>query len=103
MVHATDVPALLPMESSADRTQLTPPMNITLIQLISEQTMQNLVPVLALKPAHVVHLTTPKTAARSAQIIEGARQAGTNTEVESNRLSEMPSIPETSRAVLRAV
>ena len=78
-------------------------MNITLIQLISEQTMQNLVPVLALKPAHVVHLTTPKTAARSAQIIEGARQAGTDTELESIRLSEMPSIPETSRAVLRAV
>jgi hypothetical protein len=78
-------------------------MSITLIQLISEQTMQNLVPVLALKPARVVHLATPKTAARSAQIVKAARQAQASTEVESIRLSEMPSIPETSRSVLRAV
>lgn len=78
-------------------------MSITLIQLISEQTMQNLVPLLALRPAHVVHLATPKTAARSAQIVEAARQAQVVTELESVRLSEMPSIPEVSRAVLRAV
>src|ERR1035441_10453051 len=76
---------------------------LTLIQLISEQTMQNLVPLLALKPTRVVHLATPKTAARSAQIVEAARQAQVSTELESIRLSEMPSIPETSRAVLRAV
>ncbi len=79
------------------------PTPLTLIQLISEQTMQNLVPLLALKPARVVHLATPKTAARSAQIVEAARQAQVVTELESVRLSEMPSIPETSRAVLRAV
>lgn len=77
--------------------------NLTLIQLISEQTMQNLVPLLALKPARVVHLTTPKTAARSAQIVEAARQANVTTELEHIRLSEMPSIPETSLAVLRAI
>ena len=78
------------------------PTPLTLIQLISEQTMQNLVPVLALKPARVVHFATPKTAARSAQIVEAARQAQVSTELESIRLSEMPSIPETSRAVVRA-
>src|SRR5438067_857322 len=77
--------------------------SLALIQLISEQTMQNLVPLLALKPAHVVHLSTPKTAARSAQIVEAARQANVIIELESIRLSEMPSIPETSRAVLRAI
>ncbi len=78
-------------------------MPIALIQLISEQTMQNLVPVLALKPAKVLHLATPKTTARSANIVEGARQAGVTTAVENIRLTEMPSIPETSRAVLRAI
>ena len=75
---------------------------LTLIQLISEQTMQNFVPLLALKPARVVHLAAPRTAARSAQIVEAARQAQVSTELESIRLSEMPSLPETSRAVFRA-
>ena len=37
------------------------PPPIALIQLISEQTMQNLMPLLALKPAKVFRLTTPKT------------------------------------------
>ena len=79
------------------------PSNLTLIQLISEQTMQNLVPLLALKPARVIHLATPKTAGRSAHIVEAARQAQVNVCVENIRLSEMPTIPETSRAVLRAI
>jgi len=78
-------------------------MPLALIQLISEQTMQNLVPVLALKPAKVFHLATPKTAARSANIVEAARQAQIVTEPENIRLTEMPSIPETSRAVIRTV
>ncbi len=43
-------------------------MPIALIQLISEQTMQNLVPVLALKPAKVFHLATPKSPAPSVPI-----------------------------------
>jgi hypothetical protein len=78
-------------------------MPIALIQLISEQTMQNLVPLLALKPAKVFHLATSKTAARSANIVEAARQAQVITEAENIRLTEMPSIPETSRAVLRSI
>lgn len=45
---------------------------LALIHLIREQTMQHLVPVLALKPASVFHLATPKTAARSANIVEAA-------------------------------
>jgi hypothetical protein len=48
---------------------------LALIQLISEQTMQNLVPVFALKSVKVFHLATPKTAARSTSIVEAARQA----------------------------
>jgi hypothetical protein len=34
-------------------------MKTALIQLVSEQTMQNLLPVLALKPDTVFHLATP--------------------------------------------
>lgn len=76
---------------------------LTLIQLVSEQTMQNLLPVLSLKPARVFHLVTPKTAARSAFIIEAARHAQVISELENIRLSEMPSIKETSRAVVRCI
>lgn len=76
---------------------------LALIQLISEQTMQNLLPLLALKPAKVFHLATPRTAARSACILEAARQAKTETILENVRLTDMPSIPETSRAVTRAI
>lgn len=76
---------------------------IALIQIISEQTMQNLVTLLALKPAKVIHLATPKTAARSNNIVEAARLALVSTEVENIRLSDMPSIPETSCAVTRSI
>ncbi len=65
--------------------------------------MQNLLPLLALKPAKVFHLATPRTAARSAYILEAARQASVETTREDVRLTEMPSIPETSRAVIRAM
>ncbi len=79
------------------------PKPFALIQLISDQTMPNLVPVLALKPAKLFHLVTPRTAARSDCIVEAARQAHVQSEPENICLTEMPSIPETSRAVLRAM
>jgi hypothetical protein len=78
-------------------------MALGLIQLISEQTMQNLLPLLALKPDKAFHLSTPKTAARSVHIVGAARQAEVASAAENIRLSEMPSIPETSRAVIRAI
>ncbi|MCL5098287.1 MAG: hypothetical protein M1608_12320 [Candidatus Omnitrophica bacterium] len=65
--------------------------------------MQNLVPVLALKPDRVYHLATSKTAARSANIIEAARQAQVITELDNICLTEMPSITETSLAVIRSI
>ncbi len=76
---------------------------LTLIQLISEQTIQNLLPVLRLQPKRVVHLTTARTAARSAPIIEAAARTGLEVDLENVRLSDMPSIPETHRAVKRAI
>lgn len=79
------------------------PSPIALIQLISEQTMQNLVPVLALNPAKDFLLATTKTASCSANIVDAGRQAAIATEPENIRLTEMPSIPETSRAVRRSI
>jgi len=78
-------------------------MSITLIQLISEQTMQNLLPVLRLKPMRLVHLATPKTAGRSAFIVDAARQGGIQSSVEVVSLSPMPGIPETFNAIKSAI
>ncbi len=78
-------------------------MKTTLIQLISEQTMQNLLPVIALKPARLVHLITPKVAERSAWIVNAARYAGLNVAPQNKRLSEMPTIQETAGATLQAI
>ena len=78
-------------------------MPITLIQLVSEQTMQNVVPAIALKPSRLVHLVTPKVAARSGQIAEAVRQAHVTTDLENIQLSQMPSLAETRDAIERAI
>jgi hypothetical protein len=78
-------------------------MPLSLIQLISEQTMPNLLAVLRLRPARLVHLATPRTAARSGWIVEAARQAGLHPEVELITLSSMPSMPEAFNAVRQAL
>jgi hypothetical protein len=78
-------------------------MSLTLIQLVSEQTMQNLLPVLRLKPARLVHLATPRTVSRSALIAEAARQSQCPVEIETITLSTMPGMPETMKAVLAAI
>lgn len=75
----------------------------TLIQLISEQTIQNLLPILRLKPQKLVHLVTPKTASRSAVLKAAAKAAGIDPELESIQLSAMPDIPECFNAVTEAL
>lgn len=82
---------------------MSAPVSITLIQLISEQTMQNLLPVLRLKSARLVHLTTPRTAMRSNHIIAAARQAQVQAEAENHPLSGMPTLAETFGAVKAAI
>lgn len=72
---------------------------ITLIQLISEQTIQNLLPILRLRPQKLVHFVTPKTAARSAGLQAAAKAAGITPELKTVQLSTMPGIPETFNAV----
>ncbi len=75
---------------------------LTLIQLISEQTIQNLLPILRLKPKKLVHLVTPKTAGRSAVLKAAAKAAGLDPELEVIQLSPMPGIPECFNAVVDA-
>jgi hypothetical protein len=73
--------------------------DLTLIQLISEQTIQNLLPILRLKPKKLIHLVTPKTAARSAVLKAAAKAVGLDPELEAIQLSAMPGIPECFNAV----
>lgn len=75
----------------------------TLIQLISEQTMPNLLPALRLRPARLVHLVTPRTAARSACIAEAARRSGQSPALETIQLSAMPGIAETYNVIKQTV
>lgn len=65
--------------------------------------MPNLLPLLALQPAAVIHLTTDKTAHRSSRILDAAKAAGVSPLHENVRLSSMPSIRESGRAVERAI
>jgi len=75
---------------------------IALIQLISDQAMPNLLPILALTPARLLHLTSERTVPRAARIVEAAAKAGILTPHETIRLGRMPSIAETQREVGRA-
>ena len=83
---------------------IIPLMNdLTLIQLVSEQTIQNLLPALRLRPARLVHLVTPRTARRSANIEAAARAAGLAPRVETVPLSSMPGIQECFGVVNEAI
>ncbi|MGC8988956.1 MAG: hypothetical protein ACP5MD_02435 [Verrucomicrobiia bacterium] len=76
---------------------------ITLIQLISEQTMQNLLPILRFRPSRAVHFYTERTAARSTDIVRAADKCGVTFQLEPVPLSEMPQISETSEKVAKAI
>lgn len=78
---------------------------ITLIQLVSEQTMQNVLPILALRPHRTVHLATPKVANRCAWISRAAHHLNAIAEHDPEviTLTAMPSIPEVARVVLDVI
>lgn len=65
--------------------------------------MPNLLPALRLKPARLVHVVTPKTAARSACIAAAARRSGQSPVLETIQLSAMPGIAETYNVIKQAV
>jgi len=76
---------------------------LALIQLVSEQTMQNLLPVLRLRPTALVHVATPKTAIRSEWIANAARQAGIKPKLKTISMRAMPSMQETFNEVREAI
>ena len=78
-------------------------MSLALIQLISEESMQNLLPVLALRPARLLHLVTPKVRDRSGPIAVAARLSQIKVDPEPIHLPEMPSIRETFAAARNAI
>lgn len=65
--------------------------------------MQNVLPILALRPDRVFHLVTPKVAGRSHWIAEAARQAGLVPSCDDIQLSAMPEIVEVVREVKRLI
>ena len=79
------------------------PQPLCLIQLVSEQTMQNVLPALALKPASLVLLHTPRTSDQVQWIAAALRKAGLQFEVRAIPLTEMPDIQETGAATRAAI
>jgi hypothetical protein len=77
--------------------------NITLIQLVSAQAMQNLLAALALRPARIVHLCTQEMEARNEALSRAYHVAGINSELQVEHLSRMPEMPEIHQAVYRII
>lgn len=76
-------------------------MPVTLIQLISEQTVQNLLPVMRVKPERLIHLVTPRTREQAASVARAIHLLGFEPEIEVVGLSDMPDIEETYHQVRR--
>ncbi len=71
----------------------------TLIQLVSEQTMQNLLPAMALKPECIVHLCTPRMKHVSEALVRAYKAAGVDAQVRSVPLGDMPGLQDTAAAI----
>jgi hypothetical protein len=73
-----------------------------LIQLVSEQTMPNVLAALALEPTTVTLLHSPRTAPQAAWIGQSLRRAGLNIELDLRALSVAPDVHETGARVRSA-
>ena len=78
-------------------------MSHSLIQIVSEETMPNLLAAMAIKPDRVVHLCTPAMADASAALERAYGQAWVKTSVITRRLSEHPGMLELNKAVCSLV
>ena len=74
---------------------------MTLIQLISEQTMPNLLAMMRLRPQKVVHLYTPRTKNQSYALKKAADKLDFHPEWEYWEMSDMPGIVETHNTINR--
>lgn len=77
--------------------------DLTLIQLISEQTIPNLLPILRLRPQHFVHLWTPKTETQAKQLEEVIRILAPGSGLKTVELSEMPRMTESYEKVIEEI
>jgi hypothetical protein len=73
-----------------------------LLQLVSEQTLPNILPALALEPAEIVLLHTPRTQRHANQIRGALQKAGLPLHTRLIALSGVPDIRETGAAVKQA-
>ncbi len=78
-------------------------MTHTLIQIVSEETMPNLLAAMAIKPERVVHLCTPAMANSSAALERAYGQACVKTSVTMRRLGEHPGMIELNDVVASAI
>jgi hypothetical protein len=77
---------------------------MTLIHLVSEQTMQNILPAMALKPQRVIFIASQVSSSRINNEKNALKLAGTVTEfIEEILLSEFPSWQETRDAVVKNI
>lgn len=74
----------------------------TLIQLVSEQTMPNLLPAMAIQPERIVHLCTPQMQSVSNHLVRAYNAAGVHTTVDVVPLTKMPGLKDTA-GVMNAV
>ena len=73
-----------------------------LFQLVSEQTMPNVLAALALEPEHITLLHTPRTAPQASWINHALRLAGLQFEIDLRALSASPDVNETGTRVRTA-
>jgi len=74
-----------------------------LIQLVSEQTLPNILPALVLRPARIVLCPTRRTERQTQYIRRALELAGLNFELRILPLTENPEIQETGAAIRQAV
>ena len=77
--------------------------NTKLIQIISRQTMPNLLAAMAVKPARIVHICTPSMKGVSAALTKAYREAGVKVDVQELAVDEKPLMPEMFAAVTQAI
>ena len=77
--------------------------NTKLIQIISRQTMPNLLAAMAVEPARIVHICTPSMKGVSAALTKAYREAGVKVDVQELAVDEKPLMPEMFAAVTQAI
>jgi hypothetical protein len=76
---------------------------IALIHITSGETIQNLLPILAMRPQQVVNLTTPKFASRGKRLLDAARTVGESGEWRNIEIGDKSTITDSQRVVAEGI